>query len=310
MPTPLFSVIIPCYRASATVYEAVQSVLAQRGVRLELIVVEDGCPEASADAALLAAAGDPRLRVLRQANAGVSAARNAGLAVAQGAYVAFLDADDRWVPDALAQHARAFAANPQLGLSFGLVRFYDPLLLRPGRLSAAQGQMELAEVLGENPACTASNLVFRRAVLDQLGGFDATLRHAEDQELMARVLAQSDWQVAGLPVEMVHYRTSVGGLSADLRRMEQGWCAMLDRLAPSPALAAARPGATALFRRYLARRALRTGQAGAWRYLARGFGASPLALLRHQPRRSLMTAAGALASILLPGCLANPLLSR
>ncbi len=308
MTAPLVSVVMPCWRASATVGAAVASVLAQTERDLELILVEDGCPEGSAAVAEIAAAGDPRLIVLRQPNGGIARARNAGIALARGTLVAFLDSDDAWEPEALALHAAAFAADPGLGIGFGRVRFYDPTLRVPGRISAAHGPLDLAAVLGEFPPCTGSNLVLRRVVLEQAGGFDPALRHAEDQELVARILATTAWRAAGLDAELVRYRTSPGGLSSDLAAMEGGWLAMLARLAavaPGP-VAAARPHAEAMFRRYLARRALRTGQPGALRQLVRAAAASPLALLRHAPHRTAMTLGGALAGAALP----SHLLSR
>ena len=86
------------------------------------------------------------------------------------------------------------------------------------------------DALGENLTCTASNIVVRRSTVDEVGGFDSTLGHAEDQEFIARILATTTWRVSGLPDELVHYRTSVGGLSTDLARMEDGWQAMLRTL--------------------------------------------------------------------------------
>lgn len=309
---PRFSVIIPCWRAAATVGAAVASVLGQTERDLELILVDDGCPAGSAEAAIAAAGGDPRLVVLRQANAGIAAARNAGIAAARGAIIGFLDSDDAWEPEALAHHATAFAADPRLGLSFGRVRFYDPALAAPGRISATHGALSLADALGEFPPCTGSNLVLRRAVLEQLGGFDPALRHAEDQELVARILADGRWRVAGLDAALVRYRTSAGGLSADLARMEAGWHAMLASLAARApeAVAAARGEAAALFHRYLARRALRTGQPGALRQLGQALAASPATLLRHAPARTAMTLAGALAAATLPRRLVHSLVSR
>jgi len=312
MSAPLVSVVIPCFRAMDTIGAALRSVLDQTERELEVIVVDDGSPDDSAARVLEVAAADPRVVLLRQANAGVAAARNTGIARARGALVAFLDADDRWMPDALARHAAAFAADPRLGLSFGRVRFYSPDLRTAGRLSAHRGQVTLADAMGENPTCTASNLVLRAVVLAEAGGFDPALRHAEDQELLARILATTGWTVAGLDAELVHYRTSPAGLSSDLGRMERGWTSMVDSLerrAPGP-VAAARPRAEALFRRYLARRALRTGQPGALRHLGRAFAASPAAFLTQDPRRSLLTLAGALGAATLPNRLLRHSLSR
>ena len=312
MDNPIFTVVIPAFQAEATVATAIRSVLLQTEPRLEVILVDDGSTDDTVGRAMAAAAGDRRLTVLRQANAGVAAARNAGLDIARGDYIAFLDADDRWAPQALEVLAGAFAIDPGLGLSFGQVRFHDPAMQVGGRLSAPVGRLGLVDILGENPLCTASNMVFRRRVLEDVGGFDETLSHAEDQELVARVIATTGWKVAGVPRELVHYRTSVGGLSTDLARMERGWTAMMDSLAARApaAIGQARPRAAARFGRYLGRRALRTGQDGALRHLMGAFRSSPSELLRHDPHRSLMTLLGALAAALLPHRLIRNLVSR
>lgn len=312
MTQPIFSVIIPCHRAAATIGMAVGSVLGQTLAELELIIVDDGSPDDSIGAAMAVAGGDPRVVVLRQANAGVSAARNAGIAAARGRYLAFLDADDRWAGDALARHAAAFTADEGLGVSFGMVRFFDPTMTHPGRVSSPRGALSLVDALGENLTCTASNIVVRRSVVDEVGGFDSTLGHAEDQEFIARILAATPWRVAGLPHELVHYRTSVGGLSTDLAQMEAGWEAMLRQLrilAPAR-IDAVTPRARALFQRYLARRALRTGQPGALGHFGRALLASPAALLRCDAKRSMLTLAGALGAAILPARLVRNLLSR
>jgi glycosyltransferase involved in cell wall biosynthesis len=312
---PLFTVVMPCYRAAATVAEAVRSVLAQDEPDLELIVVDDGSDDGGDAVALRAMAGDPRGHVLRRANAGPAAARNAGVAAGRGALVAFLDADDRWAPCTLARHRDAFAANPALGAGFARLRFYDAALRVPGRISAHHAQVGLAEALGENPFCSTSNLVLRREAFDAVGGFDTRLRHAEDQDLLVRLLAYTNWQAGGIDAELVHYRTSAAGLSADLGRMQAGWMAMVAQLEaalPAAALAAVLPPARARFHRYLARRALRTGQPAhvALVHLFAAARASPAALLAGDRRRTALTLAGALAALALPRRLIAPLISR
>eukprot|EP01035_Chromulina_nebulosa_P001978 gene1978-2662_t len=228
-PPPLFTVVMPCFRAAATIGAAIASVLEQSEPRLELIVVDDGSPDGSIAAALAAIGDDPRGRVIRQTNAGPSAARNRGAAAGCGAFIAFLDADDRWHAACLARHRAHFAGEPGLGLSFGRVRFFDAALAIPGRISAHHARPGLAAVLAENPLCSTSNMVVRRDVFAALGGFDCGLRHAEDQEFVVRLLATTPWTAAGIDAELVHYRTSPGGLSADLGAMARGWQAMLER---------------------------------------------------------------------------------
>lgn len=312
--SPLFTVVMPAYRARETVAAAIASVLAQTETRLELVVVDDGSPDDTVAMAETAAAGDRRVRIVRQANCGPAAARNAGIQYGTAPFLAFLDADDRWAPDTLARHAAHFHAEPSVGVSFARICFFDPSMTAGGRISAHVPALTLARSIGENPLCTASNLVVRRDVFEQAGGFDTGLTHAEDQEWVARVLATTGWDVRGIDAVLVDYRTSAGGLSADLTRMRDGWRRMIERVrthAPQ-AVAAAEPEAAALFERYLARRALRTGQpaALAFGHLWAALRHSPAALLTQAPHRTLLTAAGVLAAAILPPALLRSTIAR
>jgi len=299
---PLFTVVIPCFRARDSIATALSSVLAQSEPDFEVFLIDDGSPDDTVDMALEAAGGDRRVGLLRQDNRGPAAARNRGIHAGSGRFVAFLDADDRWAPDLLACHRDHFAANQRLGVSFARIRFYDPTLTRPGRVSAYVENLHLAQALGENPVCTTSNIAARRVVFAQAGDFDAAMTHAEDQEWLARVLATTDWRIGGIDAALVDYRTSAAGLSADLDRMLAGWRAMIERVrAHAPGeVARAEPAARALFERYLARRALRTGKpaALAFAHMLAAIRSSPAALLANEPRRTLLTVLGVLASLL------------
>lgn len=311
---PLFTVVMPCYRARDTIAASVASVLAQTEPRFELIVVDDGSPDDSRSVAMAAAKGDPRVRSIRQENAGPAAARNRGAEAGTGPLIAFLDSDDVWAPETLARHRDHFAANRDVGVSFGRVRFFDAAMTRAGRVSAHVPRLSLIQILGENPLCTTSNLVARRTVWNQIGGFDVAMTHAEDQEWVVRVVAGTGWTVAGVDAALVHYRMSARGLSADLAAMDAGWRTMMERArhhAPTAVAAAERP-ARALFERYLARRALRTGQdpKRALRHLRQAMLLSPRALFANGPRRTLLTAAGAIAAALVPTALIRGAISR
>ncbi len=313
-PTPLFTVVMPCFRARETIGVAVRSVLTQTEPSFELLIVDDGSPDDSAAVALAAAAGDPRVRILVQENKGPAAARNHGAADGIGTLVAFLDSDDRWADDLLARHRTRFAMEPCLGVSFARTRFYDAAMAQPGRMSAHVDRLTLSHVLGENPVCTTSNIVARRSVLDSVGGFDLTMKHAEDQEWLVRVLAITAWEIRGIDAALVDYRMSAAGLSADLGAMQAGWEAMIERARgyARAKIGAAEPGARALFHRYLARRALRTGQGSseALNHMLLALRYSPIALIAGGLRRSLMTAAGALACATLPAGVVRATISR
>src|SRR5262249_49511390 len=112
--TPVVSVIVPTYNRAAFIEDSVRSLLAETGVAFEVIVVDDGSTDDTA--ARLEALRDPRVRVVCVAHGGVGAARNAGLAVAEGRFLAFHDSDDVALPGRLARPVAALEADPALGL--------------------------------------------------------------------------------------------------------------------------------------------------------------------------------------------------
>lgn len=114
MSEPTISVVIPLYNKEREVARAVRSVLAQRRQPLELIVVDDGSTDRSA--AEVEAFRDPLVRLIRQPNGGVCAARNRGIAEARGEYVALLDADDEWEPGFLSEIVSLITRYPGCGI--------------------------------------------------------------------------------------------------------------------------------------------------------------------------------------------------
>jgi len=120
---PDVSVVIPAYNAAWCVAKAIESVLVQEGADFEIIVVDDGSTDDTA--AVLARYGDA-IRVVRQRNQGLSAARNAGIRAAQGEFVAFLDADDWWLAGKLGQQLALMHTRPELGFCSTAARVEDP----------------------------------------------------------------------------------------------------------------------------------------------------------------------------------------
>ena len=112
----MISVIIPIYNGGRFVESAVKSVLAQTVSDWELVIVNDGSTDGTRDILERLRAQDARINVHHQPNGGVSAARNAGIALAKGEYLTFLDADDEWYPDCLETYERVLAAYPQAAM--------------------------------------------------------------------------------------------------------------------------------------------------------------------------------------------------
>lgn len=185
--SPLVSVVIPCYAQARFLGEAIESALAQEGVAREVIVIDDGSPDETAEVA----ARYPEVRYVRQTNQGTSAARNAGLRESRGDYIAFLDADDRLLPGALAAGLSCFAEHPECAFVYGDFRFMAESGAPLERRVRYTLESDLyGGLLLRNHIEMTSTALFRRSVLEEAGGFVTTLRSAEDYELLLRIARQ------------------------------------------------------------------------------------------------------------------------
>lgn len=262
---PLISVVVPAYNAARFLAETLQSVLAQTYQNWELLIINDGSTDNTAEIAEQYRQHDRRIRLYSQPNQGVSAARNLGVELAQGELIAFLDADDRWLPEKLATHVGHLAANPSIGVSFAKVRY-----LRangtPTSLIATASLVDIQswDFIYANPTITTSNVVIRKEIFQQLRGFDPTMSYSEDMDLFFRILCNSSWKIEGIEPVLVEYRTQDNGLSSSLYRMEAGWQTLASKareLAPEIIEQHYKP-AYANYLRYLARQSLRLGLSG------------------------------------------------
>ena len=299
------SVVIPCWNSAATVRSAIASALAEPEAR-EIVAVDDGSTDATAGVLAGLAAEEPRLRVVRQANAGVAAARNTGIRAARGDTIAFLDSDDAWRPGHLAATLALLAREPAVGVAFSRAAFVDSEGRETGVARPKLQAIGAADLLAGNPATTASTLVVRRRVLDDAGLFDQDLRRGEDQEWLFRVAATTGWRIEGVDAVLVDYRTSAGGLAADIdgfARAFEDVLAAARRVAPA-IVAASEREARARHSRWLARRALRLAlpRRTARHHIRAALAALP-ALAWREPHPTLAI----LAAALLPR---HPLLDR
>ncbi len=301
METPRFSVIIPCYNGSSTLGETLRSAAAQTTKDIEIIVIDDGSTDESAEIVAQFAQYDRRLKLIRQANAGLAASRNRGIAEARGSFIAFLDADDLWDPRYLETHARRFEEDTSLGLSFSVAR----VMRADGQLTGRTFRSKLrdlkpADMLVTNPCTTPSAIVVRRETIEEAGLFDSSLRRVEDQEWLFRV-ALTKWKIEGDPTPLMSYRQSEGGLSSNLSAMYNSYEEMLARArCLSPALVDQHGGiGSARTLRYLARRALRVdrSRAQAQHFVVRALRKAPK-IVFHEPKQTLAT----LVAAFVPGC--------
>lgn len=291
---PLVSVVVPIYNASLHLLATLQSVRNQTLTAWELIAVDDGSTDGSADLVDAWARSDPRVRLLRQVNAGVSVARNRGVAASAAPLVAFLDADDLWHPDKLRSQLDFHHAHPELGVSFARVEFLTPSGVPTGQLSARCRQpLQAAQLLYENPTTTTSNWVILRQVFEAVGGFVETMSYSEDLEWLLRVACEGRWPIQPLDQVLTYYRTSEGGLSSSLVRMEQGWLRLVSEARSyAPELVQLNfAAARAVQLRYLARRSLRlrADPAQGVDFMRRAL-KSDWRRLMQEPRRTIATA--------------------
>ncbi|HHM06050.1 MAG TPA: glycosyltransferase family 2 protein [Gammaproteobacteria bacterium] len=193
MAEPLVSVIIPAYNAAWCVGQAVDSVLAQAGVPFEVVVVNDGSTDDTAGA--LAGYGD-RIRVVNKANGGLSSARNAGIRVARGELVAFLDADDWWLPGKLAAQSALMKEQPDVGFCSVAAEVRDPDGALLGIWACPQWEGSfLAALFHENAAVagSGSGVMVRRGLFDRVGLFDEGLGSLEDIDMWMRLAAAAPY---------------------------------------------------------------------------------------------------------------------
>lgn len=227
---------MPAYNAALQIAGTLRAALAQTYPALEILVVDDGSVDDTARIADAFARDDPRVRMLRQPNAGVAAARNAGIRAARGTLVAPLDADDAWHPEKIArQVARLEQAGPEVGVVYTDFQEVDSVtgerLDAPGH---ALPEGNLADVLVyRNPIPCASTPLVRRECLEQVGGYDASLRAlggqgCEDWDLYLRLAEATRFAV--VPEVLVTYRRVAGSMSTNPRQMATSYAVMMERL--------------------------------------------------------------------------------
>jgi glycosyltransferase involved in cell wall biosynthesis len=223
------SVIIPVFNRASEVCNAIDSALAQTLPPLEVIVVDDGSTDETPD--VLTRYGD-RIRVVRQSNQGVAAARNAGIAVARGDLLAFLDSDDVWLSRKLELQASRIEADPELGLVHCGVDFEGTGI----NLDGMEGSVATEILRLERSVIVAhgSGVMVPRRVADEVGGFDARMRVSEDWDFCYRVATR--YRIAFVAEPLVLHARHATGLQNDIAKMEHGMLLALEKAFADPAV--------------------------------------------------------------------------
>ena len=212
MTTPLISIIIPAYNSGAFLTEALKSAASQDWQRTEIIVVDDGSDTAGAEFIRDCVRSTPSVTLIRQENAGLSAARNKGADSASGEYLAFLDHDDIWHCEFLSSLAGLFDSE-DVGASFCA---FEHLTERGRRLNKFSNpkttNLTITDFLISDPVGCGSSFLVKNSAFHAINGFDPKLRMAETPDFFIRLIA-AGWRVRGTKQPLVLYRNTPGSLS-------------------------------------------------------------------------------------------------
>ena len=226
MSDPAFTVLIKAYNEEEFIGAAIRSALAQTRGDFELVVVDDGSTDGTAEVVEGFRSRDPRVRLVSQPNRGVAAAWNAGVEAARAPYVALLDADDLWMPTFLERTGAALDADPNAGFAYT-----DAWRLQQdnGRFLRA-GYVETRGLRGDPPAdphellrrLLRANFILslatvRRSAIEAVGGFNPARTAAGDYELWIRILARG-LRAAWVPGRLAVRRDRSGSVSKSQRR--------------------------------------------------------------------------------------------
>jgi glycosyltransferase involved in cell wall biosynthesis len=222
MTSQRLSVVIPAFNAATTIRAAVASTLRQTVPVLEVIVVDDGSTDATAQ--VVSSIEDPRVRLVAQANGGPAAARNAGIAAARGEWIGFLDSDDLWLPRYVETATAALGAASNPGFAYTDAYAFD----------TGRGQVRVGSVMHAIvppppdresflTALLRRNFVFTStavpaAVLAAVGGFDESLRLSEEYDLWLRILI-AGFDAAWMGGPLAIYRLHPGQTSRQILAM-------------------------------------------------------------------------------------------
>ncbi|MDR2877612.1 MAG: glycosyltransferase, partial [Chromatiales bacterium] len=201
-PLPLVSVVIATYNMGRYLPEAVASVFNQSYSPIEIIVVDDGSTDNTADI-VKSWQADARFRYVRQENQGQQIAKNRGIAEAKGDYIAFLDADDRWKLDKLARQIPLFS-NPSVGVVYSNAVFIDENGRETGRRNILCPEGKVTEALLHENFVSFGSAVVSKHALDRCGAFDASLAMSIDYDLWLRI--STEFQFAYVDDVLLEYR--------------------------------------------------------------------------------------------------------
>ena len=198
---------MPVYNGEKYIVEAIESILTQTFTDFELIIVDDGSQDASAQIIRSYAEADNRIHFLQhEENLGQAQAQNTGIAAAEGAFLAAMDSDDISLPQRLEKQVAFLKSNPEIGLVGAHQRFVDKDLnpLTSYKLSCSHAIIVLNLFIGAS--LHGPTIMIRRGFLTKAGGFRPEVRRCQDMDLFLRLLEKTQIRFANLPDELYFYR--------------------------------------------------------------------------------------------------------
>lgn len=308
---PIFSVVIPVYNIERYIKTCLDSVFAQTLGNFEIICVDDGSTDNSIN--IVEQYNDTRLHIIHQKNQGLAAARNTGINHSRGIYIALLDGDDFWLPNKLSAHFKHFNTNSIIDISYSASLFVDD-----NNNAIGIGQypklhnISPAHIFCRNPVGNGSAAVMRRSFLRKIGNlvrsdnsyrfeyFDENLRQSEDIEFWLRAALDVNAKFEGIADALTCYRVNASGLSANLSRQYDCWCQGVEknRLQHREFFKRWYPLAKAYQQRYLARRAVQSGNSMKALHWLHSALLSDYRILTQDTARTVVTYCAALCSLL------------
>jgi glycosyltransferase involved in cell wall biosynthesis len=230
---PRVSAIVPCYNGAHFLPDALDSALAQTFADYELLVIDDGSTDNTAEVAGDYSARHPgRVRYIHQENKGLAVARNTAIAAARGDLLALLDCDDLWMPERLAEGVRVMDACPEVGLLHADIVCIDadrrplPPLSRDERFLSGR---IFEHIYTRRAHVSCPTVLFRRECVEKVGGFDPELTRlgCEDRDLWLRIARH--WPFAYIPRPMAQYRITPGSMSRNREKMMKAKMYVLEK---------------------------------------------------------------------------------
>ena len=223
---PIISVIIPIYNGEKTIRETIESVLNQTFKDFELIAVDDGSTDQTVE--IINRIQDSRIKLFSYPNAGLSTSRNRGIAKASGEYISFIDADDLWTADKLESQLKALQENPQAAVAYSWTDCIDEsgkFLRRGGYINVTDDVYERLLLIDFVEG--GSNVLIRKHVFAEVGGFDESFNAVEDWDMWLRLA--SHYRFVTVPSRQIFYRQSVNSMSTNVLKMEVASLRIIER---------------------------------------------------------------------------------